>query len=107
MQTLFDQPKVLSDFEQYDAEHPEIWRQFRGITFGLIRRGKKHYGAKAISEIIRYHRIIEYGETEFKVNNNFTAYYSRKFMKLFPQHNGFFETRKAKNGSYSGAVNNP
>ena len=94
--TFFDRPTELSDFEQYDLEHPEIWQQFRGITFNLINRGIKHYGSKAIFEIIRYHRIVEHSELEFKANNNYTSYYSRKFVKLFPKHESFFEFRKAK-----------
>ena len=96
MNTLFDQLETLSDFELYDAEHPEIWKQFRGITFNLINRGIRHYGSKAIFEIIRYHRIVKYGDGEFKCNNNFTAYYARKFMKLFPRYAGFFQTRRAR-----------
>ena len=98
MQTLFDKPVTLTDFESYDAEHPEIWRQFRGLTFGLINKGTRHYGAKAIFEIIRYHRIIEYGEGDFKLNNNYTAYFARKFMQKYPAYRGFFETRKSKIG---------
>lgn len=97
-QYILDFFAVTTNFEQYDLGHPEIWKQFREITLNLIRLGKKHYGAKAIFEIIRYHRFIEYGVGEFKVNNNFTAYYARKFMRVFPEHNGFFETRKAKEG---------
>jgi len=93
MKTLFDKPEAAT---RYDAKHPEIWEQFKKITFDLIRRGTKHYGAKAIFEIIRYHRIIEYGDDEFKCNNNYTAYYARKFMNIYPEHKGFFETRKAR-----------
>jgi len=85
------------NFEQYDTHHPEIWKQFRDITFRLIFRNVKHYGAKAIFEIIRYHRTIEYGDTDYKVNNNYTAYYARKFMRKFPGHQNFFETREVKN----------
>jgi len=94
--TLFDKPSTLSDFERYDKEHPEIWKLFMDITFRLIRRGKRHYGAKAVFEIIRYHRIVQHNDSEFKVNNNYTAYYARKFMQTFPEWDGFFETRKAK-----------
>jgi len=92
---IFDKPKTLSDFERYDREHPEIWKHFVEITYQLIRSGKKHYGAKAVFEIIRYHRFVKHGE-DLKVNNNYTAYYARKFMKQCPEHAGFFGTRKAK-----------
>ena len=96
MNTLFDKPETKTDFEKYDTEHPEIWRQFKAITFRLINKGIKHYGAKAVFEVIRWERIIAYSESEFKVNNNYTKDYSRKFMRLYPEHKEFFETRKAK-----------
>ena len=91
---LFDPP--LSDFQHYDLDHPEVWMQFRAMTFDLINKGMKHYGAKAIFETIRFHRIVRYDDQEFKLNNNFTAYYARKFMGWYPQYDGFFELRRAK-----------
>ena len=95
MKTLFD--KSVTEFDKYDKEHPDIWKQFVDIAMKLIRRGREHYGAKAIFEIIGYHRIITGNdEDEFKVNNNFTADYSRKFHKEFPMYDGFFETRSIK-----------
>ena len=94
--TLFESLEKLSDFQRYDLEHPEIWRQFQAITFDLIRRKIEHYGAKAVFEVIRFRRIRHYGEREFKVNNNLTAYYARKFVQLHPEHKDFFEFRKAR-----------
>jgi len=82
-----------SGFESYDAENPEIWSAFKEFTFQLIDRGVKHYGAKAIFEAIRYHITIEKRDGDFKLNNNFTANYARKFLTLFPRHAGFFEIR--------------
>jgi len=94
--TLFDKPK-LSDCELYDRKHPEIWREFVKLTLQLVNQGVRHYGAKAIVEVIRFHRIIHKDDKdEYKINNNITAYYARKFHRNFPQFDGFFETRKSK-----------
>ena len=90
---LFEQP-TRTDYEMYDTAHPEVWKQFEAITLDLIEQGKKHYGAKAVFEIIRYHRIVGKKDNEFKCNNNMTQYYALKFMKQHPEHTGFFETRK-------------
>ena len=79
----------------YDSDYPEIWLKFEEYALRLINRGTKHYGAKAIFEVIRYHTKINTNE-EFKINNNYTAYYARKFHKQYPQYDGFFETRKIK-----------
>lgn len=87
---LFE-PK-LSDFQRYDFDHPKIWLQFQTITFDLINHRVKHYDAEAIFEIIRYSRIVKYGEAEFKVDSDLAAYYAEKFINRYPQPKGFFET---------------
>ena len=95
-------PLFETDFEtteagQYDKEHPDIWTEFERIALNLIDRSIKHYGAKAVFEIIRYWRTINKIEgEEFKCNNNYTAYYARKFAQKYPEYAGFFEIR---NGS--------
>ena len=92
---LFDRQAEPADFELYDKEHPDIWQNFEKITLNLVRHGSKHYGSRAIFEIIRYHRFIEKGD-DYKVNNNYTKNYALKFMREYPQHDGFFETREQK-----------
>jgi len=92
LKTLFDQlvkSKLQTAFERYDAENPQVWEQFKEIAFDLIERGRKHYGAKAIFEVIRYHRATQTNDPDFKLNNNFTAFYARKFINLYPQYKDF------------------
>lgn len=86
-----------NDAEQYDKDHSDIWIEFEKIALNLIDRGIKHYGAKAIFEIIRYWRTIKKIEDkDFKVNNNYTQYYAKKFMNKYPEYDGFFEIRERK-----------
>jgi len=101
--SLFDAParttgKFQEEFEAFDAANPDVWREFREMALRLIKTGWKHYGAKSIIEAIRFHRDILKGEGEqWKINNNFTAYYARKFMDIYLEYEGFFETRGIKN----------
>ncbi len=84
----------LTDAEGYDTKHPDIWTAFEKIALNLIDRNIKHYGSKAIFEIIRYERTLKIIEGElFKVNNNYTPYYAQKFLDKYPEHTGFFEIR--------------
>ena len=96
METLFDK-QTESAAETYDRENPEIWQEFKRIALKLIGKGVGRYSAKAIFEVIRYDKTIETGVEGFKLNNNFTAYYARKFIETFPFHAGFFELRERKN----------
>lgn len=95
MENLFDTISQ-TEFEQYDAEHPEIWELFKKFTFELIQRGRRHGGAKAVWERLRWDAPVDRNGDEYKCNNNFTAAYARKFMRTFPGRRGFFKLRKAK-----------
>lgn len=84
---------LLQKFEAYDKENPEIWEAFVKFTLEAEAAGRKRVGAKMIYERIRWFTQIE-AKTGFKLNNNYTAYYARKFQKVYPELKGIFETRK-------------
>jgi len=79
---------------------PEIPAQvvtmFNQLTFEVIEKGFNRYSADAILHRIRWHMQIERREGDFKANNNWTSDLARQFMQLYPQHKGFFETRRRK-----------
>lgn len=80
-------------FQKYDDENPHIYEAFRRFALQAIGYGRKYYGAKSIMERVRWNTMEE-GNDDFKINNNYTAYYARKFENEFPQHKGFFRKRK-------------
>ena len=84
-------------FCKYDEANPHIWKEFLRITLVTIKVKKfKNYSARDIFPIIRWHRGGGIKADGFKVNNNYSAFYARKFMELYPQYEGFFRTRKSK-----------
>jgi hypothetical protein len=85
----------MKTFEDYDRDNPEIWEKFETVALDLIARKVKHYGAKAIYEVIRYQTAIRGGK-DFKINNNYTAGYARKFTSKYPKWSKFFEMRSIK-----------
>jgi len=95
METLFDTVEKTTA-EQFDAANPQVWYEFERIALQVAGRGHKHYGAKAIFEVIRFRRAIETTDADFKLNNNLTPYYARKFMERHPEYDGFFEIRRSK-----------
>lgn len=82
-------------FEKYHAENPQIYREFERKTLFAISRGFRHYGAKAIFEIVRFETGI-FAHKGFKVDNTFTPDYARLFEQNHPEHAGFFEKRERK-----------
>ena len=78
----------------YHRNHPEVWELFKSFTLKLIDSGRKHYSANAIFERIRWEKDLgNASEAAFKLNNNYRAFYARRFMASYPQHEGFFRTR--------------
>jgi hypothetical protein len=83
------------EFEQYDAANPEVWAYFE--TFALeAAHCREHFSADAVLHRVRWETAIIGGDDGFKCNNNWTAFYARKFEEKYPQHAGFFRTRRQK-----------
>ena len=79
----------------FHKNNPEVWDLFCTFTFQVINKGFNNYSVNAIFERIRWEKDVGGdGLTEFKLNNNYRAFYARRFMKMHPEHDGFFRTRK-------------
>lgn len=82
------------DFERYDKKHPQVYKRFCELTFGLIAKGRAHYSADALLHIIRYESVVQKEPGElYKINNNYSSRYARKFIAEHPEYKNFFETR--------------
>ena len=94
----FEKPKgkIALAFEKYDANNPNVWRLFVQYSFQAAQTGRKTFSAQAIIERIRWFHSVENPDDDFKINNDFAAYYARKFHRLNPNLNGFFRTRKSQ-----------
>jgi len=93
MKTRYDQMK--ESCEAFHKEHPEVWDLFCKFAFEMIDRGFNNYSSKAIFERIRWEKDVGGdGVTQFKLGNNYPAFYARAFMKKYPEHAGFFRLRE-------------
>ncbi len=90
------QRRMLDEFNDFDKEHPEFWDQFKFFTFAAIHSGRDRFSARAVFQRMRWETEIDGGGT-FKVNNNWCAFYSRKFMQMYPEYEGFFQIRQRRN----------
>jgi hypothetical protein len=83
---------------EFDRKNPKVAFLFIKFTHEVIQRGFSNYSVNAIFERIRWEtdQADIDGKSTFKLNNNYRAYYARKFMEHWPEHEGFFRTRKQK-----------
>lgn len=91
--------EIKAQAQAFHNNHPEVWDYFERFTFEKIRQGHKHYSAMGVWQRIRWECDSGAdGVAEFKINNNYVPYYSRRFMAMYPEHEGFFRTREPYSG---------
>lgn len=92
--------KHTEKFNEFHAAYPEVYENFKRFAFEKIAQGFKHYSAQSILERVRWETeagadLFTTGEP-FKINNNYTAEYSRKFTADNPRFEGFFRQRRQR-----------
>lgn len=93
----FDDDKTIDDrFAAFHAEHPEVFDMFRTYANQLRASGWTRYSSDAIQHRIRWHRHVEQGDRDFKLNDHFTSRYARMLIESDPSFAGFFELRRLK-----------
>lgn len=86
---------MYKKFIEYDSVNPEIYKMFKKFTFDVIKSGYQNCGSQMIIERIRWESIVVAKNDKFKINNDYAAFYSRKFMLEYPKHNNFFRIRSS------------
>lgn len=88
----------MKTFQQYDQEHPEIYAVYKNVAEEFIKKGAIKIGSKRIIEEIRWHKLVKTNEY-FKVSNNYTAYYARKFVNDHPHYAGIFNFKPLRSSN--------
>lgn len=87
---------IRQSFEQFHKDNPHIYSYFCQFATDWIKTGVRKISSKQIVGRIRWHLEVETGGDEaavWKVNDAFTAYYSRLFVSDFPEYSELFEFR--------------
>ena len=90
--------KTLKErFEKFDAENPHIYDLFCKYTNDAIKSGKDRMSHWLVANRIRWDaEVLTNTDEQYKISNDFIAFYARKFMKDYPQHEGFFKIKEMK-----------
>jgi|DEB19_MinimDraft_3_1074340.scaffolds.fasta_scaffold04892_3 hypothetical protein len=76
--------------------NPHVYQLFERFTWEAIKLGHKHLSAWLIVNRIRWETSIVTKGDDFKISNDFIAYYARLFMHYHPEHKGFFRIKRLK-----------
>ena len=90
-----DPDRIERDFWAFHIANPHVYTELRDHALELRRRGRTHYGIKALFEVVRFHRALDTTDkcSEWRINNNYSALYARLLMANEPALCDFFRTR--------------
>lgn len=100
--TLFDVANLPHDatprerFESFHAANPQVYDAIERMTSMMAVRGRKRIGMKMLFEVLRwnYYMTTTDPESEYRLNNNYTAYYAREIIKRHPEWASMFALRE-------------
>ena len=71
---------------RFDRENPEVYTMFKHFTMQALKAGMKRLSVALVIERIRWETaVVSLDADGYKINNNHTAYYARKFMSEYPE----------------------
>jgi hypothetical protein len=95
MKSLFDgyPSTVLERFKAFHRDNPHIYREFKRLAFQMKDTGRQHYGARTITEVMRWHYDLNTVGDVFVLNDNFVPIYVRLLIHHHPEFSDFFNLR--------------
>ena len=94
-------PGLLTPFEQrkkewweWHKENPYVWLYFERFAMEAVNKGRKKISHWLIINRIRWEvNIVTTGE-DFKISNDYIAFYARLWKAKHPQHKDLFTTKR-------------
>ena len=81
-------------FREFHRKHPEVYDALVWLARDLVKRGHTQIGIGMLYEVVRWEKFLSNTHDDFKLNNNYRAYYARLIMKQEEDLRGIFETRR-------------
>lgn len=94
---VFDRSKYRDDFADWLLENQHIWQAFALKADAIWNRGRRHYSARTIVEVLRHESNLAEVGGEWKINGNYVPDLARLYMDTFPDRAGLFEVRLPNN----------
>jgi hypothetical protein len=82
-----------AEWEDYHRENPMVWEYFQKFSFEAIAKGRSRISHWLIINRIRWEVYIVTTGEEFKISNNYIAFYARLWQQTFPKHKDLFHTK--------------
>lgn len=83
-----------ADFPDWLADNAHVWLAFEREADRVWSRGRRHYSARTIVEVLRHESALAEVGGEWKINNNTAPDLARLYLLRNPSRAGFFEFRQ-------------
>lgn len=81
---------------RWHKANPHIYELFKKFTLQAIRSGHYRLSAWLIVNRIRWETTVETKGNDFKISNDYIAFYARLFMHDYPEFDGVFKVKNMK-----------
>ena len=83
-------------FLEFHSKNPSIYTELARLALQARRAGYNHYTINGLFEVLRWRKGVLTTDPDFKLNNNYRAYYSRLLMSREPALSTFFTIREQR-----------
>ena len=90
---------IEQSFEQFHKDNPDVYTYYVQYALDWIKNNPGKISSKQIIGRIRWFMEVETKGEEakhFKINDAFSAYFSRKFCEQFPEYEELFNFRQLR-----------
>lgn len=88
--------KLQQGWQQCKEDHPELLDACYKLCLRAMSKGIQRWSADAVFHVLRWETALTTGDLGLKINNNYSSLMARDLLALYPELEGFFETRVRK-----------
>ena len=82
-------------FERFNNENPQLYEVFKKEVFTLMGNGRSRLSSGMILMLIRSDPTIrDSSGDKLRLNQNYSAFFAKKFLSDYPQHSKVFKVQK-------------
>jgi len=79
---------------EWHQKNPEVWKMFERFSFEAVQSGRKKISHWLIMNRIRWETAILTTGNDFKISNDYIAFYARLWKATHPAHANLFNTKR-------------
>lgn len=98
MQLLEVETELRKKFNDFHKNNPKVYSELVSLAKQAKARGRAKIGMRMLYEVVRWNRYLKTTDEDYKMNNDYCAFYARKIVDENPELEGIFELRSLKRG---------